>query len=657
MTRKNVRTPGTRAKRLKLTVGMLAGGLCVVAVCLAGRYYMLDESASADSPRGSSLRPPAARTAADAPGRTTPRTTRSSPQAGPAAAGSSTSQMKIVASVNGEDVTRNDLANECLRHYGEEVLESLVNKHLIRQECQRRNISVTHAEVSAEIKQMAERFSLPVAHWLKMLDQERGISPRQYANDIIWPMLALRKLAGAKLQVTQEELDRHFESQYGERVKARMIVCDGRKTAEEIRAAAVADPDQFGTLAKRSVDAPSASLNGLIQPIRKHTGPREIEQVAFHMQDGEISPVIPVGGQYVILKREGLQPAVRVAFEQVKMGMIEAIRDGKMRRVAAEIFRQLQEQAEVVNVFNDPAKRRQMPGIAAVINGRKITIRELAEVCVERHGEEVVEGTINRRLLEQALRKQNISVTEEDLDREIARAASQLLPLKPDGSPDVEKWLAMVAERQEISIDLYRSDTVWPSVALKKLVGGRAEVTEEDLRKAYEANYGPRVRCLAIVMDDLRRTQRVWEMARANPTKEHFGDLAAQYSADPGGKALRGEVPPIQKHGGQPVLEKEAFSLQPGQLSSIIQVGTNRYAILFCEGRTDPVHVDFATVRNEIYADIHEKKLRIAMADQFQRLQDVATIDNYLAGTVHSSAKSNAARTATRTPTPQNTLR
>ncbi len=631
MSRKPPRTSGPRAKRFKLTVGMLVGSLLVVAVCIAGRYYLLGESASADPARGSFLRPTAARTPKAAPA----RATQPSGRTGPAGAPSSSSQVKIVAAINGEEITRSDLANECLRHYGEDVLETLVNKYLIRQECQRRNISVTAAEVNAEIKRMADRFSLPVERWLEMLEQERGISPRQYADDIIWPMLALRKLAGPRLEVTEQELLEHFESRYGEAVKARIIVCESRAAAEEVRAAAVGNPDEFGNLAKaKSVDGPSASLNGLIQPIRKHAGPKEIEQVAFQMRDGEISDVIPVGGQYVILKREGLQPAVKVAFEQVKMGMVEAIRDRKMRRVAAETFRQLQDQAQFENVWNDPVKSRQMPGVAGVINGQKIAIRELAEVCVDRHGEDVLEGTINRRLLEQALRRQNITVTREDLDREIARAASRMLPLRPDGSPDVEKWLAMVTEQQGISADVYRSDAVWPSVALKKLVGDEVEVTDEDLRKGYEANYGPRVRCLAIVLDDLRRAQKVWDMARSNPTKEYFGDLAEQYSADPGSKSLRGEVPPIQKHGGQPILEREAFSLQPGELSSIIQVGSSRYVILFCEGRTDPVHVDFATVRDEIYADIHEKKLRIAMADYFQKLQDAATIDNYLAGSI-----------------------
>jgi parvulin-like peptidyl-prolyl isomerase len=278
----------------------------------------------------------------------------------------------------------------------------------------------------------------------------------------------------------------------------------------------------------------------------------------------------------------------------------------------------------------------------------------LAEACIRRHGEEVLEGTINRRILEQALRQRKLTVTEEDLDQEIARAASQKLPLQADGSPDVEKWIAAVTEQQNISVDVYRSDAVWPSVAVKKLVGQTVEVTEEDLRKGFEANFGPRVRCQAIVLDDLRRAQKVWDLARSDPTRENFGDLAAQYSIEPSSRALRGEVPPIQKYGGQPALEEAAFALKPGELSQIIQIaGTNTYVILLCEGLTEPVHVDFDAVRDEIHADLHERKLHVAMADYFEKLQQNATIDNYLAGSVQRPRKSEAPGGAPQGPAPR----
>jgi parvulin-like peptidyl-prolyl isomerase len=290
----------------------------------------------------------------------------------------------------------------------------------------------------------------------------------------------------------------------------------------------------------------------------------------------------------------------------------------------------------VVNVFNDTAKREEMPGVAAVINNHKVTVRELAEECVARHGTEVLEGTISRRLLEQALKQRNITVSQQDVDAEVARAALAMGQKTADGMPNVEKWLELVTKEQGLPLDAYMRDSVWPSVALKKLAG-EVKITNEDLQKGFEANYGTRVRCRAIVLANQRKAQEVWEKARGL-TAEDFGKLAAEYSVEASSKALQGKVPPIQRHGGQPLLEKEAFSLKPGELSSIIQAG-DKYVILFCEDYTKPTNVNFAEVKQDIYSDIFEKKQRIAMAEEFNRLRESAQIDNFLAGTTQSPNK------------------
>lgn len=545
---------------------------------------------------------------------------------------------KLMARVNGQNITREELAQECLRHYGTEVLESVVNKHLIVEQCKRHGITVTKEEVDAEIERMATRFGLTLDHWLKMLKQERGIKPAQYANDIVWPTIALRKLAGQELQVTADELNQEFESQYGPAVKARLIMKTDRHEAEAIRAKAAADPAQFGNLAKDQSDDASASMKGLIQPIRRHTGYKEIEQVVFNMQDGEVSPVISVGGQFAILKREQLVPAADVTLEQVRPRLEEVLKDRKMRGTAHDIFAQLQQAAQVQNVLNDPALRQRMPGVAATINGAQITLRDLAEACIDRHGDEVLEGAINRKLIEQAVTKAGVTVTEADIDAEIARAASTMIKLKPDGSPDIEGWLQTITAQQRITVEVYRRDMVWPSVALKKLVDDRVQVTDDDLRRGYEANYGPRMRCRAIVLPNPRQAQRVWELARRDPTPETFGRLAEQYSIEPGSRANQGEVPPIKKWGGQPILEREAFAMKPGELSSIIQSG-DKYVILLCEGQTESIGVDFASVRDILAQDIREKKLRLSMGEFFEQLQAGATIDNFLAGTSRSPKK------------------
>lgn len=549
--------------------------------------------------------------------------------------------------VNGEQITRQVLAEECLRHHGKEVLESLVNKYLIVLECQRLGLGVSQEEVNLEMQRMPKQYGVPLEQWMQMLKDERGIAPAQYASDIIWPMLALRKIAGNRLQISREELLAEYETLYGPAVKARLIVCTEKSKAEKIRAAAAAQPSEFGNLAKEhSEDLTSASVKGLVQPIRKHAGNKQIEQAAFALKDGEVSQVLQIGSQYAILQRESVFPARDVPLAQVQGQIEENVRQRKLREVSGTIFQELQKKAKVVNVMSDPRLSAQYPGVAAQINGNNVTLHELAERCIERHGEQALDAMIHRRLIEQACRKQNVAVSGADLDKEIARAAEAMLRPKADGSPDVETWVKMATEQQKVSEEVYRRDSVWPVVALKKLVGETAQVTEDDLRRGFEANYGPRVRCRAIVVDNSRRAQQVWELARKNPDPEYFGDLAEKYSIESSSRALRGQVPPIQKHGGQPELEKEAFGLKPGQLSGIVPVGPDKCVILLCEEHTVPKQVEFAEVRDLIRDDVHEKKLRLAMSEHFQRLQDEASIENFLSGTRRSPRRADGEKTA-----------
>jgi parvulin-like peptidyl-prolyl isomerase len=226
-------------------------------------------------------------------------------------------------------------------------------------------------------------------------------------------------------------------------------------------------------------------------------------------------------------------------------------------------------------------------------------------------------------------------VAEQDLNAEIAHAANLAGVVDANGQPDINKWLQMATQEQGISKEQYLRDSVWPSAALKKLTGGSIQVTDEDLKKGYEANYAERVRCRAIVLGNMRRAQEVWAKARQNQSLDYFGDLAEEYSIEPTSKSLRGEVPPIRRHGGQPQLENVAFALAPNELSGIVQLG-DKFVILKCEGRTDPVDVSFQEVRQILYQDIYEKKLRMAMGEKFEEIRSRARIDNFLAGTSQS---------------------
>lgn len=631
MARKDASPDALRSGKWKRRFLTAVASLGVIGVCVAIRSIGGSNPAGAQIPSLNGKKDAGQQPAA-APGPGNPA---------PAQNGKATSsQQNIVAAVNGEQIQRQELAQECLAQFGNEVLEGVMNKYLIVGYCDKMGVKVTRQDVDEEIGRLAKKFSIPVEQWMQMLQQERGIGPDQYRNDIIWPTLALRKLASERIQPTPKEIDDAFEAQYGVAVRARLIVLDDAATAAQVLAKANANPDEFGALARKySKDPTSASLNGLIHPIRRHVGDPLVEDAAFKLKEGEISPVIEAHGQFAILKCEGQTPPTGFTKDQMRSRLEEFVRERKLRGVSADVFKKLQDESQIVNVYNDPQKRVQSPGVAATINGKTITIRELSEECIARHGDQVLEQMINRKLLEQELKKRNLKVTPQEMDGEIARAALSAGRITKTGKPDVEAWMKSVLDDQKVSQEKYLQDSVWPSTALK-LIAGDVKVTDEDIQRGFKANFGPRAQVRAIVLDSQRRAQEAWQKARENPSVEFFGKLAEQYSIEPASRANQGHVPPIQQFGGQPDLEKEAFALKPGEISGIIQV-MNNYVILFLEGYTDPVKVKLEEVRNDIYEDIREKKLRLAMAREFERMKDEAGIDNFLTGSSHAPQKRN----------------
>ena len=194
---------------------MILGGLGVIAACVAVKYYWDAEPAKAnppaDTPQQQSLSP------AFQSG--WPRAA-----AGPSVAAFSPpvvthkSVPQVVATINGREITRQEFGRECILHHGREVLDSMINRQLIVAECQRQHIQISGADLDREIERLAKRFGLPVDQWLKLLREERNLTPQQYAADIIWPTLALRSLAGNRLSISRDELLRYFETNYGPKV-------------------------------------------------------------------------------------------------------------------------------------------------------------------------------------------------------------------------------------------------------------------------------------------------------------------------------------------------------------------------------------------------------------------------------------------------------
>ena len=552
---------------------------------------------------------------------------------------------EVAAEVNGEKITAGDLEAETLRVHGAEVLERIENRALVLAECKRRQVTITRDEVNAEIERLAKSNHLSVEQFTNLIKDQNGMPPKQYADEVIWPRLALQALVAPEIEVSDEELEREYLKNYGPSVVIQQITVKTKEEADEIHARVAAAPDTFGDVAKNeSTDMLTASNKGRMQPIRRYTfSDSKLEDLFFSMNPGDISDVVgPYGpeNEYIIFKCENRYDSVvpQEKIDEIKGFLRSRAADEKLKTVANALFEKLGKEADVVNVLGDPKLMQKYPNTAALVSGQPISLEAVVDKSLELYSRQDLEGLILFALLRQELKKLNVTITEQDIDTEIwIKAAETTYPL-PDGKPNVEAYLKRELEATHFSEQVYRTNIVWPEVAIRKLSEPLVKVTDEDLQKSYEANFGEKVQCLGIFVQDQRLAQEAWQKARTLPAKENrpleevFGDLAAKYSAEPGSRQMRGRIAPIVKNGGMPTLEEEAFSLKPGDLSGVIQVDRNSFVILYCQEIIPPQEISFDDAKETLETSVRQKKEFLAARQYVADLYKRSTITNYLTG-------------------------
>jgi foldase protein PrsA len=259
-----------------------------------------------------------------------------------------------VARVGNQFITWQELANECISRHGKDILDNLINRKIIQQACDNEGIEVSEAEVSKQVEKEAKSLGLAVDQFISWLESERNITVVQFRRDIVWPKLALKKLAGGDVKVTRADINKAFARNYGPRVEARAIVVDNSRRAREVWDKAHANPDDFEKLAQEcSMDPSSRAMGGKIPPIAQYSGSEEVEKAAFKLKKGEISPVIQIGpnlNQYIIIKCEGRTvPTVTEMTSDIEQILTDQIREEKTQLAVMEVFEKIKSEARVDN--------------------------------------------------------------------------------------------------------------------------------------------------------------------------------------------------------------------------------------------------------------------------------------------------------------------
>jgi peptidyl-prolyl cis-trans isomerase C len=267
----------------------------------------------------------------------------------------------VVATVDGQDVTKADLlarANEALgalaqrgispppptRSFYRNVLDDLIGNRLLYKDLAAQNKAATPKEVDDQIAAIRAQFKSD-EEFEKMLTA-RGFDRDRLKREVAESLTVNKWVENTvipSLQVSDEEAKKFYDANQErmvrpESVRARHILvavpadataeqkAEKKKQAEALRAK-IAGGEDFAAVAKASSDDKgSGARGGELGWLRRGQTVPAFDQAAFSLEPGKLSDVVESKFGYHIIEVEEKKPAGKLTFDEVKDRIVELIK-------------------------------------------------------------------------------------------------------------------------------------------------------------------------------------------------------------------------------------------------------------------------------------------------------------------------------------------
>jgi peptidyl-prolyl cis-trans isomerase SurA len=279
------------------------------------------------------------------------------------AAGTVTAQTKsviveeIVARVNNDVITREDLdharasltseiQDECQNCTPDQVhsqvaakektlLRDLIDQSLLVQRGKDDNINVD-ADVVKRLDAIRQQYKFPDMDTLEKEVTKSGQDFEDFKNQIKNQLLTqevIRKEVGSRIIISHEDVVKYYESHKQEFVRPETVVLREifvsieskpasdiptlRKKAENLRDRVIKNGDDFGELAKRFSDSPTAQQSGELGSFERSKLDPNISEKVFALNRGQMTDIIETKTGFEILQvreryQSGEQPLEKV---------------------------------------------------------------------------------------------------------------------------------------------------------------------------------------------------------------------------------------------------------------------------------------------------------------------------------------------------------
>lgn len=238
----------------------------------------------------------------------------------------------VVARVNNEVITKDELYELLVKENGQTALNSLIANKIVELEAKNQDIKATDEDVQKEIDVIAEQYGSQEAF-------EQFLEMYGYSLDDIKENIEMNlnimKLLEPDIKIEEDEMKAYFEANKErfdekEQVKASHILVDSEDKAKEVKEKLLAGED-FAELAKDySIDTGNNQQGGELGFFARGKMVQEFEDAAFSLEIGKISNPIKTKHGYHIIKVEDKKQAKEATYEENKAAIKEILFQEKL---------------------------------------------------------------------------------------------------------------------------------------------------------------------------------------------------------------------------------------------------------------------------------------------------------------------------------------
>jgi peptidyl-prolyl cis-trans isomerase SurA len=233
------------------------------------------------------------------------------------------------------------------------AFDLLVADRLFAQQVKKLDLEITDAQVDAQVEAIREQNNFS-AEELDQALEAQGLSREAFRERIraqLQNFAVLQHKVGTRVKVSDQELENYYRSHPKEfqgedelRIRhiflpvaegappteVRRVQAEGERVLARLRAG-----EDFAKVAREVSKGPTAETGGDLGWLKRGTFQKALEDAAFALSPGELSPVVRVGQGFHLLQAVERRRASGRAFEDVK----ELIRD-RLIQEQAESYRE-----------------------------------------------------------------------------------------------------------------------------------------------------------------------------------------------------------------------------------------------------------------------------------------------------------------------------